>query len=466
MSVAQAILVRVMALGAGDQTNAMTLAGRSPPLVADIAVVGQGVAAAMCVKVASDAGLKVAWLAADDATPEHGPELLSTLSAVCQRPPGSLADAATEAVGKMLRSLRDRRVDWPVLAAQKRNLRFLAHRALPARHSDPDEWLLACGGLIQHAVRLYRACEGEFGVRLIEETPCVALLERDDAEGLRRLKRAVELATLTHADAEADLAALASEPDVGTPKRPRPNQARIVAATGSFVARPDLLMAHLAQRRLPVAGLFKLSPALSMQRQDDVWSVQTKHREVQARHVIILSIEELQALMPSVGHRLPFGRVLVAWQHFAALTQDFQPHLDGRGRFQAVATGRGVRISLSPKVLQTRMEAERQLRAIAVQHLSGFVGEPRDMVGLKHVWVTPDGLPIAGEISGHRGLWLNVGYGNEEGGASLAMSQLVLAWARGRPMSDIWRALSPDRYLNAATTPQKPPPEADGKRQD
>jgi glycine/D-amino acid oxidase-like deaminating enzyme len=404
------------------------------PLDVDLAVIGSGLAAAMCLAAARDSGARVAWFGAIQQAPDPGPQLISPLWSLWNGAPRSTGS------GRLRRPLDWRHADWRAALGLVRNARFLAHGMLPAAGASAENTLLVRSALMRHTVQIYESHTGGSADPLIRETSCSALLERNDAESLDRLSRAARLGGIKLEGPEASAE----------------GHVLYTAAEGSHVVRPDLLMQRLTGSGLPIRGRLDMGAARRLTRDGDHWLIESSHGAARAARVIVASAEDLSALMPAVARRLPLGQLLTTSQHFAQLQPGIAPMVGKTDAFMAIETPRGVRVVLGAAVMMSQEEASRRMRALVSEHLAGMVGEPRDMIRLDAVRGLPDGLPLAGEAPGKPGLWLNFGYGVEEGVFAPALSQLVVAWAQGRPVTEVWRAVSPERYAGV----QRPGPAA------
>ena len=240
--------------------------------------------------------------------------------------------------------------------------------------------------------------------------------------------------------------AISLEPDL------KPNfQQAIYWKDSHSVSDPGTVTKIYADYYRNSGGEFSIGNAMTLERRDGLWSLQTGRGRVGTTHVVIALGPWSDDLLRQLGYLYPFS-------HFRGYHIHYRP--SGNAGLRRPVTDADNGFVLSPTVkgirLSTAIEfAERDAPPTPVQidrarpQARGLFpiaekAEAEPWMGSR--MVLPDSLPLVGAAPNHGGLWFNLGHGNIGFGTGPVSGRLLAEMINSESTLIDLAPLSPDRF--------------------
>lgn len=395
----------------------------------DVILVGNDLFAACFARAAQKGDMRVLWLK-PAAAPVDRFEDYRIVSPVI----GPLVFRRDRGFRRVLQNFRFGDIEWGQLAKSSRALPFALHRLARKTEAPDDEAELILGALVNRSLEEYT---GKDKARLprgmIEKTGLTFLPEPrtpETAERVRKIAGTLGLGITEGTDAPTSAAI----------------DGAFSIAEGWVVPGVSDIVEHFAGEFVARGGVVEAGPVGSLTRDAENWVVQRGDRALQARNLVVTSVEVLQASLPQALRTIPIGRVQIARQHFGPHSTKAPAVLDASGHFSGLLTSRGLMVSLHPQIFPAAAVAKRALNRVAKARLAHLAGEPRDEMALSSVWHLPDSLPLIDAAPGVDNLWIGVGLDQLDAAIGPAAASLLLAQMRGLPNPTFGRIFGAARF--------------------
>ncbi len=288
-------------------------------------------------------------------------------------------------------------------------LRYWWHSA-PRRHA---RLALAYAGLIAHA--------GQEHGRLIADAGVESLVTRDGFRALHRTTRAMDKAVTEaerlHARFGVRSCAMTSAELANAEPALKETGSGAIHHQDSWTIRdPGGLVRAYAELLGKRGGVFHHGDAESLAQTTRGWSVRTADGAIEADAVVVALGPWSPEVLRPLGYRFPMVRKRGYHRHWRAPRTLSLPLRDADNGYVMAPMTNGLRITTgaelsAPDAGQTPVQLERAEEAARELLDLGAPYDNQPWLGTRPCM--PDMLPVVGEATRHRGLWLQFGHGHQ-----------------------------------------------------